>query len=180
MDMKELELIKNLANRWVRLAREHARDAKNYEATNERSAGFERGQAEAYNKAAQDLAAATKQLLKEQALVGNPINRENPELDSEGQTISNYEPGQERYAPVTINQAMQFLEYIGATAKDIKIHNDNAITAIFSRWQPLAPHERLEKIKAADGNIVILDQGRLQDGGGDVYVDFAFRAIKGE
>lgn len=172
MEKNEIRMLQRLANRFVLLARESHREAGMRE-DNEASAAYEHGRAAAFNKAAQDLAAVVKQLVKEDALRFG----KNPDADGGMVAVENLDVNQAptRYAEVSLTEAMQFLEYAGTTVKDLKIHQDNAITAVFSRWQPIAPHERIQLIKKADPRVVILDEGRLQDGG-DPYVDFAFRA----
>lgn len=170
MDKKELQMLQKLANRWVMEAREYLREAK-ISGTDERTTAFERGRAEAMNKAAQDLAAVLKQLMKEASLIGQPIS-------SGEELMPASAPGApEVYAEVPINEVLQFLEFAGTTARDVRIHKDNAITAVFSRWQPLSTTERLQRIRDADPTIIILDEGKLQDTG-DPYVDFAFRVRK--
>lgn len=158
--------LRALANRWVMLARDHARDAKTHsEAGNAAKAGYARGVAETYYKLALELADVVKTMAASSE--PSPANDAPPATVAEAPTA--------QYAPVPLSEAMRLLDYAGVSARDIKQHKDNVFSAVFSRWQPFSQPERLERMKSADARIVILAHGKLPDSY-DLYVDFAFRA----
>jgi hypothetical protein len=76
---------------------------------------------------------------------------------------------------LSIREVTDILEYAGTHPRDVA-HNraSNTYTAVFSRWEPLMPHERLEKIKAADFRIEIVSSGKTRDTA-DPFVELAFK-----
>jgi hypothetical protein len=157
-----IEALKSLANRWVNQARDHARDSKS-NPNDMRMSTYHRATAEVLHKSAMELA----EVIKKAGDAPAPSATAAPKAEPV--------PPAAQYARVELREVMQVLDYAGVMARDITPHKDNAFTAVFSRWQPLSDQERLDKIKSADGRIVILDSGKLKDTQ-DPYVDFAFKA----
>ncbi|MFQ3567611.1 MAG: hypothetical protein SNJ59_11490 [Aggregatilineales bacterium] len=80
----------------------------------------------------------------------------------------------EPYMAIKVAEAVSILEYIGIYPRELEQRKDNSFYTVFSKWEPIMPHERLEKLKSADPRIVILDSGKTKDGG-DPWVTFAFK-----
>ncbi len=65
------------------------------------------------------------------------------------------------------------LEFAGTSARDVVQNKDNSFRAVFSRWENMMPHERVERIQKADNRIIIISTGKLE--GHDHFIDFAFK-----
>lgn len=152
--------LRALANRWVLLARDHARESKaQTDAGDDARAAYYRGMAEACHKLALELANVVKAMPAVAQAAAAP----------EDETT----PPETRYAAVTLQEALRTLDYAGVGARDVKQHKDNVFSAVFSRWQPFSETERLDRIRNVDPRIVIVAHGKLPDTH-DPYVDFAF------
>lgn len=178
--------LRSLANRWAMKARDFARSAKE-EGTSESQKAYDRGFAEAYYRAATELA----ELLKEQVGQGTgatqttkvvssaPAAGSAPQRPSAPATPAPVAPPPEppapAYAAMPLKEAYVLLEYAGCLAREITPGNNNTFHAIFSRWENMMPHERLERIKKADPRIVIVASGKLETH--DHFVDFAFKEM---
>ena len=172
--------LRTLANHWTMKARDFARASKD-ESADEAQANYNRGFAEGYYRAATELAA----LIKEQQTARDARPQPKP-VSSAGASPQRAAPAQRvapaaphpappptNYAPVTVAEALSVLEFAGTAARDVIQNKDNSFHAIFSRWENMMPHERIERIQKADARIVILNNGKLESH--DHFVDFAFK-----
>lgn|SRR5690554_3549892 len=174
------EALRQLANRWTLKAREFARDSKTDNPADP-IAAYNRGLAEGYYKAAVELAEVLK---RDQA--GAPASAQ-PAAPAPKPAASQpaaapkpaAPPPQpaETYLPVPYNEAVQILEYSGTNPREVTVNKQNVFTAIFSKWENLMPHERIDLLKKADMRIVILNTGKTKDTN-DPYVEFAFKEVE--
>lgn len=172
-----LDILRQLANRWTLKAREYARDSKSENAADP-IAAYNRGLAEGYYKAAVELAETLKQQSENQrAVSSNPAPSARPAAQPPKPAAPPAPPA-EVYLPIPLNEVLMTLEYAGTNARDVTVNKQNVFTAIFSKWENLMPHQRLEVLKQSDMRIVILDSGKTKDSN-DPYVEFAFREIGG-
>jgi hypothetical protein len=162
--------LRTLANRWTLKARDHARESKEKSAQGDsQSAYYHRGTAETYHKLALELAA----LVKGEGTTGEAMPTTVRATSTQETAAPEAEPTVQ-YARVEANEVIRLLSYVDINPRDLTVHKDYAFTAVFSRWQPVAEMERVEKIRSADPRIIILDKGKLRDTG-DPFVDFAFK-----
>lgn len=192
--------LRALANRWTFNAREYAREAKVVDQANP-NAHYKRGLADGYYQAALEMAEVVRQFQSQQpatetgekravpAPAAPALKRETP------QTVPGIKPAtdtlpasrplagamaepastqQELYMAIKVAEAVSILEYVGIYPRELEQRKDNSFYTVFSKWEPIMPHERLEKLKSADPRIVILDSGKTKDGG-DPWVTFAFK-----
>lgn len=179
MDISQLmHELRALANRWAIKAREYARDGK--AAADPAQAQFYQGFAEGYYKAATDLAAFLKGETVD-ATDGTPVPlAKSPTSDPKSAVAPQAAapvappPPPVSYLNVAVGEVINVLEFAGASPRDVKMRPGNVVYAEFSKWQPLADHERVAKIAAADPRIVILNFGRTKESN-DPYVEFAFK-----
>ncbi len=177
MDISQLmHELRALANRWAIKAREYARDGK--ASADPAQAQYYQGFAEGYYKAATDLAAFLKgetvDVDGSSTLIVNPPT---PKQSSAPKPQAAPPPPvapSPSYLNMAVSEIINVLEFAGASPRDVKIRPGNTVYAEFSKWQPLADHERVAKIAAADPRVVILNFGRTKDGN-DPYVEFAFK-----
>ena len=188
--------LRSLANRWTMLARDYARASKEAGAT-EAQVSYNRGYAEGYYKAATELAAVIKE--QETAAPQRPAAPTQPRPAAPAQppppqggrrpgaSTSANAPQQQRppappqappeptitYASITVGEALSVLEFAGCAARDVIQNKDNSFRGIFSRWENMMPHDRLERIQKVDNRIIILSSGRTETQ--DHFVDFAFK-----
>lgn len=189
-DDEILAALRGLANRWTLKARDFARQAKD-PGENEAQAAYNRGYAEGYYKAATELA----QVIKEQEIAGPLLAPTPAAVPTPPTPQATPAPGGRRplaaapptqplppkqqpvaptiYAYVSVGEALAILTYAGVAARDVLQNKDNSFHAIFSRWENVMPHERIEKIRGADPRIVVLANGKLETH--DHFVDFAFK-----
>jgi len=197
-----INTLRSLANRWTMLARDYARASKEAGAT-EAQVSYNRGYAEGYYKAATELAALIKEQelaprpAQPQARPAAPAQPPTQQGGRRpGATPAANPPQQQRPAPaqtpsarpappaapseprvsygiISVGEALSVLEFAGCAARDVVLNKDNSFHAIFSRWENMMPHDRVERIKKADGRIVILNTGKTETQ--DHFVDFAFK-----
>jgi hypothetical protein len=177
--------LRALANHWAMKARDYARAAKE-EGSSEAQASYNRGFAEGYYRAATELAA----LVNEQGSAREPQPKPVSSAPSAGASqprpaakppASPAAPAapsappkpQVVYASITVGEALSVLEFAGLAARDVTQNKDNSFRAIFSRWENMMPHERVERIQKADNRIIILNSGKLESH--DHFVEFAFK-----
>jgi len=167
--------LRALANRWVLMARDHARESKTRTGEGEEAkAAYYRGLAEAYHKLAMELADVVKAMpATGPAAASARADSVGGEVAPPGQPDASATPAM-TYASVPLGEALRMLDYAGISARDVKQHKDYVFTAVFSRWQPFSETERLDRIKSVDPRVVILNFGKLPDTQ-DPYVDFAFQ-----
>jgi hypothetical protein len=163
--------LRALANRLTLKARDYASEAKRSPAADPR-AEYLRGLAEGYYKSAVELA----EILKTGALSSAAAASSAPQSTAPTQPVPAVAAPE--YESLTVNDVLQILMYVDATPRDVTPNKDGTFTAVFSRWQPLSDHERLDKIKSADGRIVIIGTGKTKDNS-DPYVQFAFTKLLG-
>lgn len=157
-------LLRELANRWAILARDYARDGKLAEGKDPARAQYLRGIAEGYYKAATDLATQLKQ------------------AEARGTAIAGPDPGPSsvptvatvQYTPVPIDEVLRMFSFAGTAPRDVFPREDGTYTAVFSKWEPMQPHERVAAMQLAEPRLVILGQGKSKDAG-DPTIDFAFK-----
>jgi hypothetical protein len=160
-------LLRELANRWANLARDYSRDSKSAEPKDPGRAQYLRGIAEGYYKAATDLAAQIKQAEAR----GAPLPGPDAGPDA-GPPRPAAPPMQ--YTHVPMSEVLRVLSYAGTAPRDVFPRDDGTYTAVFSKWEPLQPHERVAAMQQAEPRLVILGQGKSKDAG-DPTVDFAFK-----
>ncbi len=190
--------LRALANRWTFNAREYSREAKVVDQADP-NAHYKRGLAEGYYQAALEMAEVVRHFQGQQqpatetgekraapppaprrettqtAPAVKPATNTLPASRPAADTLA--EPTatrQELYMAIKVAEAVSILEYVGIYPREIEQRKDNSFYTVFSKWEPIMPHERLEKLKAADPRIVILDSGKTKDGG-DPWVTFAFK-----
>jgi hypothetical protein len=166
------EALRQLANRWTLKAREFARDSKTDNPADP-IAAYNRGLAEGYYKSAVELA----EVLKEHQ-TGTPAAAQPAAPAPKPATPPPAPaPPSETYLPVPYNEALQILEYSGTNPREVTVNKQNVFTGIFSKWENMMPHERIEMLKKADMRIIILNSGKTKDTN-DPYVDFAFKEVE--
>jgi hypothetical protein len=173
--------LRQLANRWTLKAREFARDAKSSE-KGEANAAYNRGLAEGYYKAAVELAEVLKQQAEGiyQTQPAQPVVQpaSPPQPAPRPKPAAAPVPPAETYLPLSLNEVLLILEYAGTNARDVSANKHNVFTAVFSKWENLMPHERIEKLKKADMRLIVLNSGKTKDSS-DPFVEFAFKAMNG-
>ena len=178
--------LRNLANRWTLKAREFARDAKSSD-KDAASAAYNRGLAEGYYKAAVELA----EVLKQQTEAAQAAPAPAPQAAQPMQPAPTARPAApspvapapaappaEAYLPIALNEVLMMLEYAGTNARDVTVTKQNVFTAVFSKWENLMPHERIDTLKKADMRLVVLDSGKTKDTS-DPFIEFAFKDMNG-
>lgn len=177
--------LRSLANRWTLKAREFARDAKSSD-KGEATAAYNRGLAEGYYKAAVELAEVLKHQAEEAqagaaatpvAAPPNPPPAAQPAA-AIPQPAAPAAPA-EMYLPIPLNEVLMILEYAGTNARDVSMNKQNVFTAVFSRWENLMPHERVEKLRKVDMRLIVLNNGKTKDTS-DPYVEFAFKDMSAD
>lgn len=174
-----LEALRQLANRWTLKARDFARDSKTDNPADP-IAAYNRGLAEGYYKAAVELA----ELLKEQhtqAAPPNPAPAAKPAArpaPAPKAAAAPPAPPAETYLPIPYNEVLQMLEYAGTNPRDVTVSKFNVFVAVFSKWENLMPHERIDTLKRADMRLIILNSGKTRDTN-DPYIEFAFKDMDG-
>ena len=156
-------LLRELANRWANLARDYAGDGKLAELKDPGRAQYLRGIAEGYYKAATDLATQLKQAEARGAALAGP--------DPGTSTVT---PSTVEYAHVPMSEVLRMFSYAGTAPRDVFPRDNGTYTAVFSKWEPMQPHERAAAMQQVEPRVVILGQGKSKDAG-DPTVDFAFK-----
>lgn len=188
--------LRALANRWALKARDYARAAKDESVTGDQ-ASYNRGVADGYYKAATELAALLKDVpapreparpreapreptrdsSREQGgrwSVSMPSRPTSPPAAPAASTnASNSSPSGEVYTIMSVGEVLSILEFSGVNTREIIENKDNSFRAIFSRWENMMPHDRIERIQKADPRIVVLGNGKLESH--DHFVEFAFK-----
>ncbi len=172
--------LRNLANKWTLLARDYARDAKNGDAADPRTP-YHRGLAEGYYKSALELAELIKQLPETSiASIAGVPNAAAPASSSAPQRAAPPPPPQApppEYLNLQVSEVLNILSYAGTNPRDVTPNKGaGTYTAVFSRWENLMPHERIEMIKAADLRLVVVSSGKTRDAG-DPYIEIAFKEL---
>ncbi len=145
------EQITALLNSFAERRREIAEKAKEAYTNDWRNDYFYRGVITTYNDVIKDLS----ELLQTGDDIAQPVP-----------------PPPPQYLAVGEEEVSTMLNRVGVYARQVIIHADGAVTAIFARMQPIPQEERIAKLKTADTRIVILDTGKLPDSG-EPYIDFA-------
>lgn len=180
--------LRALANRWAMRARDYARTAKEA-GVSESQAAYDRGFAEAYYRAATELA----ELLKEQTgaqpaaqpqataqpqaarpvsgapAVGASAQRQAPPASPPAPPA----PPAPAYANVPLRDAYAALEYGGCQPQEITPNKDNSFRATFSSWGKMMLHEQVNCVQASDHRIVVINSGKLETH--DYFIEFAFK-----
>lgn len=154
--------LRALANHWTVLARDYARDAKAVEASDSERSHYLRGVAEGYYKAATELAGRLKQAEVRGGVSGQP---------AEAQAVA---PPVGQYGLIPMSEVLSMFAQAGTAPRDVFPRENGTYTAVFSKWEPVQPHERVAAMQAIDPRVVILAQGKSKDAG-DPTIDFAFK-----
>lgn len=171
LNEEQILTLRNLANRWMMLARDYDRDSKNAKITPER-VEYLRGLSEAFRKSSLDLA---NMLRSAGATVTGEASTAAVEEDETKLSISaSPEAAKIRFMEIDQTEAIRFLSFVGATPRDVIVRRDNTILAVFSKMQPIAENDRLNLIRNADKRVVILSTGKTRDAR-DPFVEFGFR-----
>ena len=176
------DMLRQLANRWTLKAREFARDSKSDNPADP-IAAYNRGLAEGYYKAAVELAETLRQQAQSethtpaatQPFIGSTSK---PSAPTTAPKPAAPPPPAETYLQIPLNEVLMMLEYAGTNARDVGMSKQNVFTAVFSKWENLMPHERIDKLKKADMRLVVLSSGKTKDTS-DPYVEFAFKEMNG-
>ncbi len=170
--------LRTLANKWTMKARDFARSSKE-SGVSEAQASYDRGFAEGYYRAATELAAVIKdqqttadRQVKPSGALTAGASPQRP-ASAPRNAPSAAQPAEPTYAPITVGEALSVLEFAGIQPRDVTQNKDNSFHAIFSRWENMMPHDRIERMQKADARIVILSNGKLESH--DHFVDFAFK-----
>ncbi len=182
-----ISALRSLANRWAMKARDLARSAKESDAS-ESQAAYDKGFADGYYRAATELAAVMKEFETSASPMrpaAAPQTRPPAAPQQRPSAAAGAAPQRPVAAPptphlpepsyqnISVGEALSILEFAGCAVRDITQNKDFSFRAIFSRWENMMPHERLERIQKADGRIVVLDSGKLETA--DQFVEFAFK-----
>jgi hypothetical protein len=176
------DVLRQLANRWTLKAREFARDSKSDNPADP-IAAYNRGLAEGYYKAAVELAETLRQQASPETLassLSHPFIASAPETQRQPPAPKPLIPSApaETYLSIPLNEVLMILEYAGTNARDVSVNKQNVFMAVFSKWENLMLHERIDKLKKADMRLVVLNSGKIKDTN-DPYVEFAFKDIDG-
>lgn len=179
-----ISALRSLANRWAMKARDFARSAKEASAS-ESQAAYDKGFADGYYRAATELAAVIKEFetsAPPARPAAPPARRPTgPQQRPTGPRPTaappkpqpQPQPSAPAYQNISVGEALSVLEFAGCAVRDISQNQDFSFRAVFSRWENMMPHERIERIQKADGRIVILDSGKMENS--DQFVEFAFK-----
>lgn len=171
-----LNQLRDIANKWAIRARDYARDSKAADAPPDRAA-YERGLAEGFYKAATELADLLKALPPDMlaaASTNNPVASAPTTSSPTVKVTAPTAPAAPTYMRVSLREAMDVLTFAGTSPRDVQPRPDNTFMAVFSKWENIQPHERLEQIKKADLRLVVLQTGTNKDSH-DPFVIFAFK-----
>lgn len=161
--------MRELANRWVLLARDYARDSKAANAPPEKTA-YARGIAEGYYKAATELAEVLKHLSKANTVRSTG---QTPAVPAPAAPEPEPSPA-ESYLSLGRGEVIDILMFAGLQPRDVTPNKDGTFTAIFSKWENIMPHERLAAVKGADPRLVVIETGKTKDTS-DPFILLAFR-----
>jgi hypothetical protein len=176
--------LRALANRWAMKARDFARSAKEA-GVSESQAAYDRGFAEAYYRAATELA----ELLKVQSGSPQPAQPQasrpvsgapaaGASAQREGAPVSPASPAappEQTYANVPLRDAYGALEYGGCQPQEITPTKNNSFRATFSSWGKMMLHEQVSCVQGSDPRIIILNSGKLESH--DYFIEFAFKEV---
>ena len=165
LNKDQMSRLRSLANRLTLKARDHAAEAKRKPA-GEAEAEYLRGLAEGYYKSAVELANILKGPANE--MTAEPGGQAQP-----GQAATDKAPDPE-FEMIPLDEVLRMLSYADINARDVIPNKDGSFIAIFSRWQPLAEKERLDKLKSIDSRIFVLSSGRNLETT-DPFVKFGFK-----
>lgn len=166
-----LAALRGLANRWTMLARDYARDAKSGNPNDPRSA-YTRGIAEAYYKAAVELADLLKGMPSGASLPTQSAPAAPPQTSGPAARPVEHQPS---YKALSTGEVLDIFTYAGTNPRDVRFDpNTTTFTAVFSSWENIQPHERLERVKSADPRLVVVSSGKMKDGG-DPYIEVGFK-----
>jgi hypothetical protein len=166
LNEEQVQTLRTQANRWMMLARDYDRDSKSAKIDAEKAA-YLRGLSEAFRKSALELASVLKTVGVNETSEFTPLAAEDAPTVLAPKTIT--------YVAVDQTEAIRFLNFVGATPRDVVIRKDNTVLAVFSKMQPLSDPERINLIKNGDKRVLIIGSGRTTDSR-DPYVEFGFRA----
>jgi hypothetical protein len=172
------DVLRQLANRWTLKARDYARDSKSDNPADP-IAAYNRGLAEGYYKAAVELADVLRQEMQPTQANPAPAAKPAPSPKPKPSAPPPPPPPTETYLPIPLNEVYMMLEYADTNARDVTVNKYHVFTAVFSKWENLMPHERIEKLKKADMRLVIINSGKTKDSN-DPYVEFAFKEVEPE
>lgn len=170
-----LNRLRDLANNWALRARDYARDSKAAGVPADKAA-YERGLAEGFYKAATELAELIKALPSD-ATVTAAIPKASAPAPASISSAPASKPAADptpAYLKLSLREAIDVLTFAGTTPRDVQPRPDNSFMAVFSKWENIQPHERIEKIKKADLRLVILQSGTIKDTH-DPFIVFAFK-----
>jgi hypothetical protein len=168
----QVSALRALANRLTLRARDHAAEAKRAPA-GDANGEYMRGLAEGYYKSALELAEVLKQYPTGTSAASTPTQPAMPPVNSPAAPPPPAQP-ETPYQSIPLDEVLRMLMYVDVNPRDVLPQKDGSFIGIFSRWQPLAEHERLDKLKSADTRIIILGTGKTKDSS-DPTVHFAFK-----
>lgn len=77
---------------------------------------------------------------------------------------------------VSMSEVLSILSYAGTNVRDITENKDNSFLLVFSSWENIMPHVRVERIQKADLRVVVLKSGKLKETN-DPFIELAFKPI---
>lgn len=143
-----------VAQKWEQRAQEAAANAANMRTNNANEAYFQRGIANAYAAAVQDI---------QELLTGG----EDQHAQSDAAGV---------FVPVRREQVERMIQRAGLNLGKLYQHDDQTFSAIFPKMPPMTLEQRMSKLTTACGTIIILESGRLPNTQ-EPYIDFGFTAL---
>lgn len=174
LNEEQVAMLRTLANRWMMLARDYDRDSKSAKITAEK-ANYNRGLSDAFRKTALELANVLKAVNINNTDEMAAITAASGAPEDSPTAVSSPLTANISFAEMDQNEVIRYLNFVGATPRDVAIRKDNSILAVFSKMQPIAEPERLSMIKNGDKRVVIISSGKTRESR-DPYVEFGFRA----
>ncbi|MCB9454034.1 MAG: serine/threonine protein kinase [Anaerolineaceae bacterium] len=157
----EDEGILELSAKWEHLAYEAGLKAAQLNATSTHQAYFQRGLANAYQNAAQDL---RRYIQEAAATVPQESFMPNDPTTIEAYTL---------FIDVSRSEVEKVLKRARLKFSNLYEDNSHVFSAIFARMPPLPLEERIQRLTKACDTIIVLESGTLPDSG-DPYIDFGF------
>jgi serine/threonine protein kinase len=148
-----------LAAKWEHMASEAHSKATQLTGTSTHQAYFQRGLANAYQNAAQDMRTYFKQVTSQ---AGSP-------MQNMPTTVDQYE----LFIQVSREEVERVFKRARLKTNHLYEDSSHVFSAIFARMPPLPLDERIHRLTKACDTIIVLESGILPDSG-DPFIDFGF------
>jgi serine/threonine-protein kinase len=146
-------VLQTVMRKWAQRAQEAAGSAANSRVNDPNETHFQRGIANAYTAAAQDV---------RELLVGG----EDEHIESDAAGV---------FVPVRRQQVEQLIQRAGLNLSKLYEHDDQTFSAIFPKMPPMSLEQRMKQLTAVCGTMIVLESGRLPNTQ-EPYIDFGFTA----